>query len=125
MTRQETLKEWPTIHDGMPLIKNSDAAIRYAKVAFENNDACNSLLRLRDSLEKQYYRLIPFGDEMIKSLASVVFSHQFSKDAMREIVRLRHTRPSPIPPHNLICDLCPFCKYSLDSHTDLGDCPDP
>jgi len=89
MTRQETLKEWPSFYFGGPLLKSSDDAIEYAKIAFDNQLAHKTLIKQRNDLNRHYRYFKLFKGEYIDAKAHIAFMVQFANDAIREMDRLR------------------------------------
>jgi len=88
MTRQEKLRKWPKYYLGGPILINSDNAIEYAKIAFNNNLALKTLVKQRNRLNRQYRYFNLRKGEYIDVKLDIAFRIQFANDAIREIDRL-------------------------------------
>ncbi len=124
MERLKPLLTWQHNVAGGPNLQNTEDAIRYGTVNFDNPDAIACLLKQRNGLRLAYESIDDDLHETLKTKAELAFKIQFNNDAIREVVKLHMEATLRPTLHNTSGYECPFCKHTYSDHTQFGDCPE-
>ena len=123
MNRQRSLADWPISDMGGPELNNSDDAILYARIAYNNHESIASLILQKQNLNKANLDIMTLDPEDFETRTDIAFKMQFTNDAIREIKRIVILR---ILGNGFSCfetQSCPFCAQNFLDHDEYGNCP--
>lgn len=123
MDKKETLRNWPMTVMGGPALKNTNDAIKFASLAYDNIGFLINLMTQRVRLMHMYYVLKEDEKDNLRSMADIAFKVQFSHEAMKEVVNLRRAAFEGPVEYKHIDGFCPFCSEILSYHGEYGHCP--
>lgn len=124
MSKDRTLLTWPSSMMGGPILSDTDAALRYAEIAFHSTQHCEGLKLQRHNLKKAYDNIQEDEDEYHQKKANVAFAAQFTNEAIHEIIQIRMRAAGRRVRNNPIGQICPFCQETFEKHTEFGYCQD-